>query len=264
MIDFQRAARAIALRALKLTACDICIAHHWVPERRIKLNSFKHKGYWYHGRHREYDTMKTIGRLVKSADTVIEIGAHIGYLTIWFQHLAGDAGRIVAFEPSYENRKYLEHNIDNLRIEIEDFAVSDYIGNADFFVEDLTGQNNSLIENYDVLSENCNHSGIAPTITRRRVQVTTLDAWCEAAIASPDFIKIDVEGAELSVLHGAESIISKSRPIIMVEITHHHAEVFNFMKKLKYNPFDEKLNPARINFDGTPNYFWIPEEQNSY
>ena len=40
--------RMMVLPVLKLTAFDFSIAHHWTGDR-LRLNSFRHKGYWYHG-----------------------------------------------------------------------------------------------------------------------------------------------------------------------------------------------------------------------
>ena len=62
---------------------DIRIRHHYV-DRRILLHSFRHKGYWFHGRRREQETMETLQRLVKPSDCVIDVGGHIGYLTVFF------------------------------------------------------------------------------------------------------------------------------------------------------------------------------------
>ncbi len=55
------------------------------------------------------------------------------------------------------------------------------------------------------------------------VQVSTLDA--ELGDLSPKVLKIDVEGAELAVLEGARSILSRARPVVIFEHVHDTAEL---------------------------------------
>lgn len=257
----RKCLRMVALRVLKALASDISIRHHWVPGRRMKLNSFKHKGYWWHGRRREEATMKSVSKLIAPGQTVVEMGAHIGYLTIYFSDLAGEGGRVVAFEPSEQNLKYLRKNVqDIVNILVEPIAASDYVGQADLFVEDLTGQNTSLVEDYHVLEKNQESAGLQANIVRESVPVTTLDAYCETHGLAPDFIKIDVEGAEESVLLGALETLRMHRPVILVEITRRHREVYGLLRGLGYQCFDDSLQPAELALEGTPNYFWIPAE----
>lgn len=260
-IKLQRLVRPLALRALRAVGSDIWLRHHWVPGRRFKLHSFKHKGYWWHGRHREEATMTTLAKLISPGQTVIELGAHIGYLTIYFAHLVGRDGKVIAFEPSSDTLDYLGPNIAGLgQATIEPIAISDFTGEADLFVEDLTGQNTSLVENYSVLERNAANAGLSVHVTRSKVPVTTLDQYCQAHELAPDFIKIDVEGAEESVLRGAGETLRKHRPIVLVEITREHERVSSLLRDQGYECFDDTLKPAELVRQGTPNYFWIPTE----
>jgi FkbM family methyltransferase len=54
--------------------------------------------------------MSAILGLVKPRQSVVEVGAHIGYLTMFFSHLVGPGGRVYAFEPGTANLKYLRKN----------------------------------------------------------------------------------------------------------------------------------------------------------
>jgi FkbM family methyltransferase len=61
------------------------------------------------------------------------------------------------------------------------------------------------------------------------VLVATLDGLCEpAGLDRLDFIKIDVEGAELGVLQGAEQVIAKFRPALLVEIEARHTARYDY------------------------------------
>lgn len=85
----------------------------------------------------------------------------------------------------------------------------------------------------------------------------------------PFFIKIDVEGAELAVLEGAKTTISKYLPVLLIEIQNQkmYEGIENFMRAINYlcidpNKFDFKINEIHGNsFDfsrKTNNYIWIP------
>ena len=240
-----RALKAAVLNVLKLTRFDFRIAHHWVPGSTLRLNSFSHKGYWFHGKNRERTTIESFYRVIRPGQTVIEVGGHIGYLTVVFQHLVGEGGKVVVFEPSALNRSYLERNVLPGRdVAVETMAVSDHVGEADFYVEDLTGQNNSLIADYQVFQANVKRAGVRANTTVQRVQLTTLDAYCEARGLAPDFIKIDIEGAEKDAIFGSEAVIRRHAPIFMVEVTRDHEEVYAFMERMGYDVYEEDLTLA--------------------
>src|SRR5262249_12209411 len=93
----------------KLDLGDITIRHHWTGDA-LRLHSCRHKGYWYHGKRREYATMEVFSELLKSRDFVVEIGAHIGYVSLYLAHLIGREGRLVVFEPGPNNLPYLRRN----------------------------------------------------------------------------------------------------------------------------------------------------------
>ena len=88
--------RRIALPLLKFFNCDIFINHPWTGDR-FKLSVYEHKGYWFHGKNREYDEM-IVRLFVVSGANVLEVGGHIGFTTL-FSRLVGSSGRVVVFEP---------------------------------------------------------------------------------------------------------------------------------------------------------------------
>jgi len=261
MIGLQQILRPAVLRVLRATAFDTTIEHHWVRGHNLVLNTFKHKGYWYHGRRREHASMNSIAKVLHEGDTAIEVGAHIGYISVWLAALVGRTGKVRLFEPDAANRRYLERNVaPDANASIETSALADYEGEADFFVEDLTGQNNSLIEAYDVLAANCALAGLPVEVSRSRVTVTTMDQWCERTGTRPDFIKVDVEGAEEGVLRGARQTMRTARPVMMVEITRNRQAVRRLVEGSEYVLLDEDLHPASLQ-EGCHNYFCVPVER---
>src|SRR5216684_3285865 len=81
--------RSIVLRFLRrVNPGDMTIRHHYTNDR-FKLHSFRHRGYWYFGKHREYETMSLFPEIIADGDFVVEIGGHIGYMSLYFAHLVG-------------------------------------------------------------------------------------------------------------------------------------------------------------------------------
>jgi FkbM family methyltransferase len=223
---------------------DIRIRHHWSPRTRITLHSFRHKGYWYHGRRREYATMTSLGKLIRSGETIVEIGGHIGYLSIYLSDLVGPQGRVYVFEPGPNNIPYIRKNIaERANITLIEKAVSDVDGNLPFFVENLTGQNNSLIERYKVFERNQKNAHVSANVDRIVVPSVLLDSFISEQDVDVSFVKIDVEGAELNVLEGMRRCMSTTQPMIMVEVTERNADVAECLASHGYELFDERLAP---------------------
>ena len=94
----------------KLNLGNISIKHHYTGSK-FKLDAFIHKGYWYHGKNREKIQMDNFKKLISEGDTVFELGAHIGYISVYFSQLAGTSGKVFVFEPGVNNLPYVRENI---------------------------------------------------------------------------------------------------------------------------------------------------------
>lgn len=140
-----------------------------------------------------------------------DIGANVGYYS--FEAL-DFSSHIFAFEPTRKTQKILKMNVHKnkaKRIKIIGKALSNTEGSFDFFIYNAGG-NNSLIERNIPEDHELKKTSI------RKVPVTTLDKWTtETGQPLPSIMKIDVEGAELSVLLGAQKTIKKSKPYIFIE-----------------------------------------------
>jgi FkbM family methyltransferase len=244
----KRFLRRAYMPLLKMAAFDFRLRHHWVPNRKFALNSFKHKGYWYHGLSRERRSMELFARLIKPGMTVLEVGGHIGYMSIYFDHLVGDAGRVIVFEPGSNNLPYIRQTVAGCHvIKLEEKGVGSRNGSMDFFEESLTGQNNSFVQNFEGLAANREVSFVDVNVTARKVEVVTLDSYCKNI--APDFIKIDVEGFEYDVLLGAAETLQKT-PRLMVEVQKNQIAIFTILKAAGYLLFDDQGNEAKA--DGGP------------
>lgn len=241
--------RRMVLTALaRFGQSDFTIEHHWVPGKKLRLHRFRHKGYWFYGRNRERVTMESFAALIEPRATVIELGAHIGYVSLYLARLAGRDGHVYVFEPSPDNLAYTRANLaGETGITLIEKAASEKSGVATFFEERLTGQNSSLVEDYWAFAGNKARSFSNESYRPIEVETTTLDEFVKSQRIDPDFIKIDVEGAELSCLKGSVETLNRCRPRLMVEITREKEGVTALLTGLGYELYDEKLTKVHPN-----------------
>jgi len=258
--------RPLALRALWLArGIDITRPHPWAGGAPMRLNLFRHKGYWFHGRRREASTMEAFARLLRPGMVAFDVGAHVGWVAAQFAHLVGPAGRVVAFEPGSNNLDYLRRNLSRFaQATIIEDAVGAAPGEAELFEEALTGQNNALDAPYHRLDANAAMNPADPGIVARPVRVTTLDAVAAATGLSPDLVKIDVEGFEWPVLQGALSLLERARPVLMVEVTRDSAAIKALLDGLGYRLFQvrpQAILPLPTDSVMNFNVFALPQER---
>jgi FkbM family methyltransferase len=242
---------------------DIRIRHHYTGDR-FHLHSFRHKGYWFHGRRRERETLERFAALIQPGDAVIEVGGHIGYISLYFSKLVGEYGTVFVFEPGPNNVAYIRKNVRNRsNVRLIEKALSDKTGKVDFFVEHLSGQNNTLLGNYDVFNENSSLANWNSGYQQVTVDAMQLDEFIDQEGVAPSFLKIDVEGAEYLVLSGAGDCLSTHRPILMVEITNRPDEVCQLMEDYGYLAVDPQghVTDGSTNVEG--NIFFLHCEQHA-
>jgi len=240
----RRAARRIVLKALeRFGPGDITIRHHYTGAPLL-LHSFRHKGYWYYGRRREQEAMRFFRQAIKSGDQVVEVGGHIGYMTMYFSELTGTQGNVIVFEPGSNNLPYITNNTATMaNVEIVPKAVSDVDGTACFFEEELTGQNNSLHRDYHIFQENCERAYTKQAYSQREIETVRLDSFWAAKSSPISLIKIDVEGAERLALNGGKEMLSKQLPVLVVEVTNQKEDVFKILREMGYWLFTDAGQP---------------------
>lgn len=182
-------------------------------------------------------------RLVKPGQVVVDIGAHIGTLTLPLSRLVGAQGRVVAFEPFVPSFTALSANIglNSLQnVELKQAVVADRSGKlfmsrdhlafsmSDFFNFGSMGYSGLQIHN---ITEDVER----PSSQWDEYAVTLLD---RLSLPKVDFIKIDAEAMEHAVLRGAQRMIKKNKPLIFMEYREPWRKdtgVLDFLrKKLKY------------------------------
>jgi FkbM family methyltransferase len=180
--------------------------------------------------------------LLSDGDTLFDIGANIGWYSINLG-ISRRASKIHAFEPIPETYLQLQKNISLnpcVNINAHNFGFSNEEGEFPFFYYSEGSGNASsanLTERDDVISVTC--------------KVRTLDDFVKEARLKVDFIKCDVEGAELLVFKGGINTILRDKPIIFSEILR------KWSAKFSYNPneiFDLFRNQGYQAFTVTDQY----------
>lgn len=175
-------------------------------------------------------------RLIKENDTVLDIGANIGFHTLYFAELTGVNGKIIAFEPIPINFAALENNI-SLNNFPQIVSVNKAMGNTNSQMNvhvDKQTQNPGAFSLFE--------HGVKNTIIEC---VKGDDYLRENNTKKVDFIKLDVEGFELEVLKGLAETIKQSNPIIIFEYDYNYQSkvnddpraILHFLKTFSYNFF---------------------------
>ena len=152
----------------------------------------------------ESDT-ELVQKIIKKNYIVLDIGANIGYYTLIFAKLVGDSGKVFSFEPESENFKILKKNVEingYNNVILEQKIVSNIDGKSTLYVSKKAGSHRIYKPDYYVES--------------LEIESISMDSYIEKNnIKKIDFIKIDVEGAELNVLQGIQKILDSNEHIIL-------------------------------------------------
>ena len=146
--------------------------------------------------------MALLGQVLKEGDSVIDVGAQLGYVTAHMARQVGPSGRVHSFEPD-------PTAVERLRASVEANAftwVSIFPMAASDRDEELT-LNVTTQLGWSTAIEGTHYHDTTPI----RVRGTRIDALLDAArIARPvAFVKIDVEGFEVAVLDGMQALIAQ-------------------------------------------------------
>ncbi len=166
------------------------------------------------------DGVEFLARQLRPGCVIIDVGANIGLLSCAYaQRLGFLSTQIYAFEAVERNFERLRRNLALNHFEsVTPFriALGDQEGELTFHLPDSEFSGNAVGDN--VLSTNDFSTAVKESSHVERVPMTTLDRWARTRnIERCDFIKIDVEGAELNVLRGGRDLIQRTRPIIQCE-----------------------------------------------
>ena len=157
----------------------------------------------HYGTYEELES-KIMEEKIEMGNIVVDVGANIGLHTLNMARIVGNTGQVFAFEPDPSNFEILKKNvkINNYKnIILEQKAVGDKHGRITLYQSDHPGKHRIFPQTEQAKSQ-------------VQVELTNLDNYFDSdMIDKINFIKIDVEGLEFSVLKGMKNILKNSKKI---------------------------------------------------
>jgi FkbM family methyltransferase len=199
---------------------------------------------------------RAIKRYVAAGDTVYDVGANIGYVSLSLSKQVGPTGRVIAFEPVPRNVELLRMNIENNKlgnVQVLDAAASDGSGDA---VIRIAG---------NLATASLTWHRDDPSATEIRIKTVAIDPLVNAGeLGEPTFVKIDVEGAEGQVLQGMQRTIAGARPVLFVECSDTGRETaWHLLRDLGYRCQSAITREWIDDFDRYrhSDFLWLPPAQ---
>lgn len=176
--------------------------------------------------------------LERNGDTVIDIGAHIGYFTCIMARYSEEVGkRVMAFEPSSYNFQLLKKNI-----QLNNFK------NVEIFQAAVTNVQNGTVDLH-LSPESTGMNRIYPSKwceggkVETAVKTVRIDSMINTRRHKVDFIKMDIEGSEFGALLGMQELLIKQHPVLMMEFHPpsieeygtHPRKIYDFLRNTGYH-----------------------------
>jgi FkbM family methyltransferase len=190
----------ILLSPVKSTYAEVLGNKMYLDERDSLLLSIN-------GIYEKFETDLVIDK-IKENDVVIDIGANIGYYTLIFAKLVGKNGKVIAFEPDPSNFKLLKKNIQTngyKNVVLVQKAVSTKNDVLKLFLCDF---NYSMHRIYD---SKYGEESVD-------IESVNLDDYLEKnnLFDKVNFVKMDIEGSEISALGGMEKLLNRNSPLTLL------------------------------------------------
>lgn len=197
-----------------------------------------------------------LDKLIKAGDTVLDIGSNQGIYTLAMSKIVKSKGTVIAVEPFTSMIKCLKNNIKINK------------------VNNISIYENVIIEKVKKVKLFFNKGTVSASVNKNKkikrfifVNGVTLDNIC-SKLKKVNFIKLDIEGAELKALKGGKRTISKYKPTISVEADKHtfhsinrYLSIFGY-KPYVYNKHGELIILKEIK-EKIPNIIFIFDEKNN-
>lgn len=150
-------------------------------------------------------------KLVRKNDTVIDIGANLGYYTRTLSRLVGQSGKVYAVEPMPPVLEVLRHNVRHCEnVEILPYA----LGCADqkiAMANDSARTDGYLGTGQNFVKETGEHGDVEFEAEMRR------GSELFGSLRRLNFVKCDIEGYELNVMREMQPVIDRHHPVVLIE-----------------------------------------------
>lgn len=180
----------------------------------------------------EYET-EIFKENVHIGETVVDVGAHIGYYTLIAASIVGNKGKVYAFEPDPRNFQLLKKNVREFgctNVVLINKAVSNINGDAILYLNNENSGDHRVYNTGD---------------KRRTIKITTitLDDYFKDKKTKIDLIKMDIQGAEVQAMTGAVEILNKNKNIKLITelmpsmLKQSGSSIEKYLELLKENKF---------------------------
>jgi FkbM family methyltransferase len=184
--------------------------------------------------------------VIKPKYTVLDIGANLGYYSVYFSKWVGNEGVVYAVEPVEAVRNVLKKNVKNIKnIKIIPYALGE--SNKDIEIANVTrrykgfiasGSNFVMDSSMPVTDENIDKFN---AVMRKGSELFS-------ALSRIDFIKCDVEGYETNIIPEMEVLLKKHEPLMLIETRREkRAFMLEYLQSIGFEGFileHGKLIPA--------------------
>lgn len=179
----------------------------------IKLGNFLYKNifplynfiYPIFKKKQDVKELNLIRSFVKPGNNILDIGANIGFYTSCFSDLIGSAGKVFAFEPEPVNFNYLQRNCKGLaNVILTNKAVSDKTGTLKIYLSKMLNVDHRTykIDDYSEIKE---------------IEAVAIDDYLKERGNPPiDFIKMDIQGFEMSALKGMLQTLTNNQDVKVI------------------------------------------------
>lgn len=181
---------------------------------RLRLDIRLNGSYWLGNYDKWIFDKVDFSKYIKPGHVVWDCGAYVGYYTAFFRKVVGDKGIVHTFEASvsnYDMVKVLPANNKWTNVHIHNLAV---------------GPDHTMLEFVDNLSGSSGPYGLSKEYKESISELKINKVKCcgvdelvfEQGVDMPDFIKFDLESAEVDALHNGDRVFKEKRPVILLEL----------------------------------------------
>lgn len=161
--------------------------------------------YIYYGMYEEHN-VKHMQKVVRQGDIFFDVGANVGYISALMAGAVGPEGKVYAFEPANTTYKLTRQYITPKsapNVQLQQMAVSNEDGTATFYdTPRVIERGYAVLGSVDAPADGTPHE----------VPVTRIDTFCRKhGVDEIRYLKLDVEGAELMALQGAEPLLKAGK-----------------------------------------------------
>lgn len=191
----------------------------------MQVEAWRQRREYTRNHYREHESL-FLSRFVNRGDVCLDIGANLGSYSYYLSKIVSDSGKVFAFEPVSQTYKGLVSNLTKTKstnVFAYNLGISDGEENATIFVPKMVG----------LPSHGRAHLS-SPTVDEIgecvEVRLTTVDKFHdEQGLGRINFIKMDIEGAELSALKGAMQVLNQYKPVLLLEIEEQHTRNYDYI-----------------------------------